>query len=75
MPFDKISFIKENLLDAIMRSRQLEMEKQRGVLSSSCVTILIPDDEQQDASINVVIQRDAGFKMRRDLALENLTRS
>jgi len=73
VPFDKISCINHGLLDAILQSRQLQMEKQRGGLFSSCVTVFIPDDEQQDGSINVVIQRASGFQMQRDLALTTLT--
>ena len=77
MPFDKISSINDKLndklLDAITHSRQLQMEKQRGATSSSCVTILIPSDDRQDGSINIRIQRDAGFQMRDELVLETLT--
>jgi len=56
-----------------MYSRQLEMDKQRGALSSSYVNIFISDDEQTDGSFNARIQRDTAFQMRRDLSLEPLT--
>ncbi len=56
-----------------MHSRQVEMERQRGASSSTCVSIFISDDEQQDASVTARIQRDASFQMRRDLAMETLT--
>ncbi len=75
IPFDKIPLINDGLLNAVMHSRQLGIDRQRGALSSSCVTIFISDDEQQDASINIRIQRNAAFQMRRDLALETLTLS
>ena len=51
----------------MMQSRQVEMEKQSGASSTSCATIFIPDDEKEDGSINIKIQRDAGFQIKRDL--------
>lgn len=73
VPFNRIQSLNDKLLRAIMHSRQIEMERQQGQSFSSCVIILISDDEQQDGSVNVVIDRDIGFEIQKQLELERLT--
>jgi len=56
-----------------MRSRQWKVERDQGHAVSSCVTILLPYNKQQDGSVNIVIDRQIGFEIGDHLDLERLT--
>ncbi len=73
LPFNRIQSLSDKLHRAIMHSRQIKMERRQGRSASSCVTIFIPDDEQQDGSVNIVIDRDIGFEIQKQFELQRLT--
>ncbi|KAL9125675.1 MAG: hypothetical protein Q9217_005159 [Psora testacea] len=75
-PYQRLpSMNDELLLGGMVQSRQWCMERSEGQLFSSCVTILIPINEYQDASINIVIGRYNGLKLQEFLQMELLNPS
>lgn len=72
-PLDRISSFSEPFRTAIQNSHLWKSERERRESSSSCVTVMIPSDPEQDTCINILVGYDDGFRLREMFGLQQVT--